>query len=228
MRMKTEYESDVLVVGGGIAGFFAAVRAREKGRSVVLADKGITGKSGFTPWANSFCFFDAALGDKRKKWLHNVQHVTEYLVNLDYYNMFLDDSADRYRDLVGWGFFNAEIDRHLLMSRILRDKGVVLAERVMITDLVSINGTVGGAMGFHMESDKVILFHAGATILCSGAGAYKAPGYPIHSQTFDGDAMAYRAGASISGNEFVDFHTTGDKYPDTTWKMWSEEFIERI
>jgi succinate dehydrogenase/fumarate reductase flavoprotein subunit len=226
--MKTEYESDVLVIGGGIAGFFAAVRAREKGCSVVLVDKGITGKSGFTPWANSFCFFDAELGDRREVWLHNVQFASEYLVNLDYYNMFLDDSSARYRDLVGWGFFDDKVDRHLEMPRLLRDKGVTLVQRVMVTDLVLLDGRVAGAMGFHMEREGVILFRSAATILCSGAGAYKAPGYPIHSQTFDGDAMAYRAGASISGKEFVDFHTTGDKYPADAWKMWSEEFAEKI
>ena len=52
--------TDVLVIGGGMAGTFAAVKAREKGLNVVLADKGTVGKSGCTPWARGFVVFDKA------------------------------------------------------------------------------------------------------------------------------------------------------------------------
>jgi succinate dehydrogenase/fumarate reductase flavoprotein subunit len=79
-----------------------------------------------------------------------------------------------------------------------------------------------------MEDDRVIVFRARATVVCAGAGAYKAPGYPTHGQTFDGDAMAYRVGASITGKEFVDFHWTSDRNPAEIWKMWSEEYLQKI
>jgi len=39
-------ETDVLVIGGGLAGTFAAIRAKELCASVILADKGYVGKSG--------------------------------------------------------------------------------------------------------------------------------------------------------------------------------------
>ena len=225
---KTEYQADILVIGGGIAGFYAAIRAREMGQSVLLVDKGVTGTSGFTPWANSFCYFDASLGDDREEWLHNVQHVSEYLVNLDYYNMFIDDSFARYNELVDWGIFSPDRDRHVEFRTMLKRKDVELVERVMITDLLVSDGRVVGAIGFHMESDDVLTFRAKATVMCAGAGAYKAPGYPIHSQTFDGDAMAYHIGATISGKEFCDFHFTSDKYPAEAWALWSEEFIGEV
>ncbi|MBU2499400.1 MAG: FAD-dependent oxidoreductase, partial [Proteobacteria bacterium] len=42
-----EILSDILVVGGGAAGCFAAIKARENGvEKVVLVDKGYVGKSG--------------------------------------------------------------------------------------------------------------------------------------------------------------------------------------
>ncbi|MEM2578567.1 MAG: FAD-dependent oxidoreductase, partial [Candidatus Bathyarchaeia archaeon] len=47
MREKV-IESDVLVVGGGVAGCFAAVRARERGLNVTLVDMGYTGYTGAT------------------------------------------------------------------------------------------------------------------------------------------------------------------------------------
>ena len=45
--MKTErVETDVLCVGGGIAGLMAAIRAKEFGANVIVADKGNTLTSG--------------------------------------------------------------------------------------------------------------------------------------------------------------------------------------
>ena len=45
-------ETDVLVIGGGIAGCFAAIKAKERGVNVVMVDKAYAGRSGantFTP-----------------------------------------------------------------------------------------------------------------------------------------------------------------------------------
>lgn len=44
----TEYAADVLVVGGGPAATWAALKAAEAGARVVLADKGYCGTSGAT------------------------------------------------------------------------------------------------------------------------------------------------------------------------------------
>src|SRR5258707_7001874 len=44
-------EADVLVIGGGLAGTWAAVAAAREGASVILADKGYCGASGVTATA---------------------------------------------------------------------------------------------------------------------------------------------------------------------------------
>jgi succinate dehydrogenase/fumarate reductase flavoprotein subunit len=44
--MNTDFEADVLVLGGGPAGTWAAVAAARAGAAVVLADKGFRGTSG--------------------------------------------------------------------------------------------------------------------------------------------------------------------------------------
>src|SRR5262245_49899558 len=46
-------EADVLVLGGGPAGAWAAITAAEEGARVVLADKGRVGTSGATAAANT-------------------------------------------------------------------------------------------------------------------------------------------------------------------------------
>ena len=44
--IKERLESDVLIVGGGIAGLMAAIAAADKGTSVTLLDKANTKRSG--------------------------------------------------------------------------------------------------------------------------------------------------------------------------------------
>jgi succinate dehydrogenase/fumarate reductase flavoprotein subunit len=241
----TELTVDVLVIGGGMAGFFAAIRAVEKGQKVVMVDKGTVGRSGFTPWANTFCIFDKSQGDSADDWIKGVQAKGEYLVNLDYFSMLIEDSLPRYSQLLQWGIVDtrpewdresaipsrkylAGHDRRLLLPKVLKKAGVTMIQRVMITELLQNDGRVLGAMGFHMDKDEMIAFHAKATVICAGAGGYKAPGFPIHGSTFDGDAMAYRVGASISGKDFMDFHFTGDINPWDVFAMQEEVFVNRI
>ncbi|MFC1862609.1 FAD-dependent oxidoreductase [Thermodesulfobacteriota bacterium] len=70
---KTEYATDVLVIGGGYAGLQVAMSAKSMGQKVILLDKAISGKSGYSPWDNTFCFHDEKLGDKRDEWIQGVQ-----------------------------------------------------------------------------------------------------------------------------------------------------------
>ena len=44
--VRETIESDLLVLGGGLAGCFAAIAAARRGRSVVLVEKGATERSG--------------------------------------------------------------------------------------------------------------------------------------------------------------------------------------
>ncbi|MEM3551408.1 MAG: FAD-dependent oxidoreductase, partial [Candidatus Bathyarchaeia archaeon] len=52
--MEKKIDADVLVIGGGMAGCFAAIKAREKAKNtkrnlnVVLVNKGYVGRSGQT------------------------------------------------------------------------------------------------------------------------------------------------------------------------------------
>jgi hypothetical protein len=51
-KMTTvENQADVLVIGGGMAGLFAAVKAHDAGAKVMLVSKGRVGSSGQTPFA---------------------------------------------------------------------------------------------------------------------------------------------------------------------------------
>ena len=218
-------DADVLVIGGGMAGTFAAVTARAKGLRVVLADKGTVGKSGCTPWARGFVVFDSAAGDNQSQWIENMSRSGEYINNRDSLEAVMADSLARYNDLASWGAFKEGIVNH---GPVLREKLVAsrvqLIERSMMTHLLLVDGRVAGAVGFSLDDEEPVVITAKAVVMCAGSGGFKPYGFPISALTSDGDAMAYRAGAIITGKEFNDFHYTKVRHPASCWDNWGQEW----
>jgi succinate dehydrogenase/fumarate reductase flavoprotein subunit len=100
---ENRIECDVLVIGGGIAGCFAALKARGEGAEVILVDKGFVGKSGQTPFASSFVAFNPEWGHKLDTWMNFLNGVSEYVNNRYWTEKVLLDSYAIYQDLVSWG-----------------------------------------------------------------------------------------------------------------------------
>ena len=81
MRKKTidkTVEADVLVVGGGLAGCWSALAAREEGADTLLIDKGRTARSGCSPFAAGI-FLVRFPEDDLHVWLKEVIEREEYL-----------------------------------------------------------------------------------------------------------------------------------------------------
>jgi succinate dehydrogenase/fumarate reductase flavoprotein subunit len=228
-----EVNADVLVIGGGIAGCFAAVKARASGLEVLLVEKGGIGRSGCTPWVTGMAVFSEEWGDERREWMEYCLRNGEYLVNRTWLEILIDGSRARHEELASWGMdfgdtsdgrprrlaFPGSDTGYLLVYQgeenpqdVLRKKlaqcGVRTIERTMITDLLVQDGRVVGALGLPFGEREVIAIEARATVLCAGAASFKPSGFPAESLTADGDTMAYRVGAEITGKEFVDVHWT--------------------
>ncbi|MCF8106753.1 MAG: FAD-binding protein [Desulfohalobiaceae bacterium] len=101
-----------------------------------------------------------------------------------------------------------------------KDRGARVMGRVMILDLLQKNGTVVGALGIDTRQDKVYIFQAKAVLLgtgkCSRLYPPLTPGWLFNdphggTQTGDGRAMAYRAGAELQNLEMPQRHI-GPKY----------------
>jgi succinate dehydrogenase/fumarate reductase flavoprotein subunit len=95
----------------------------------------------------------------------------------------------------------------------------------MVNDLIKdAGGRVCGAVGFTYDDSampcQTVRLASQAVVLCAGAGGYKSPGFPNWGQTFDGDAMAYEAGAYITGKEFHDTHQTLSVNPAASYDGW--------
>jgi len=232
---ENRLEADVLVIGGGIAGCFAAIKAREQGAEVILVDKGFVGKSGQTPYARGFMAFNPDWGHKLDVWMDYINKTSEYVNNRYWTEITIKESYARYQDLVSWGVQfkkgadgqpirhpappgvtdSLEIDdktkgeyAQILRKQALKS-GVKILDRITVIELLKQDGRIVGAIGIPLDSYDLYIFIAKATILCVGGCGFKPDGYPpIVQLTGDGEAMAYRAGAEILGKEFVDTHST--------------------
>src|SRR5512137_1142101 len=102
--MSEKYiNTDVLVIGAGMAGFFAAIKARGQGLDVVLADKGYVGKTGASHYADgNLMFFRPERGHKLNDWVDLICERGEYLNNRDWVQICLEESKDRFEDMVSW------------------------------------------------------------------------------------------------------------------------------
>lgn len=214
-------QTDVLIIGGGIAGVFAAINARKEGVDVALVDKGTVGKSGKSPFFYGYTVFENSSDAEKQAIKEQWAKDAEYLIDQPYMDNLIDESSARRDDLLSWGLggrpkkeFGPRFRKKVVES------GVQLIERTMVTDLMVQDGHAIGAVGFSLDRDEMVIVHAKAVVMCAGSGAFKSPGYAICSLTHDGDAMAYRAGGEISGKEFVDFHTTGSKNPADLLSGW--------
>ena len=240
MGVENKISGDVLVVGGGIAGCYAAIKAGEQGANVILVDKGYVGKSGQSPYATCIMAFNPDKGHKLDDWMNYVNKMSEYVNNRYWTERSIVESTAIFRELTSWGVhFNPDYDGPekfstapkglskpppydpAELSKVLRNQveknGVKILDRVMITELLKQDGRITGAIGMTLDGGELLTFIAKTTILCVGACGFKPAGFPAITQlTCDGEAMAYRAGAEIGGKEFVDVHYTRMDIPCTT------------
>lgn len=200
-----ELTTDVLVVGGGMAGVFAAVKAHDAGAKVILVDKGAVGRSGQTPFARGIFRFDEKDGMSKREYLRQTAEAAEQMNNPVYTELLLDQSAAVVDELESWGFFK-EATYTKALNRPLKKRKISVFERITLTHLLKDGRRVAGAMGMFIDKNESIAIHAKSVILCTGASGFKPTGWQIGSLTSDGDAMAYRIGAEITGKEWVDGH----------------------
>lgn len=224
-RPQGWFTTDILVIGSGFAGVFAALEARQAGHKVLLVDKGSVGWSGLSPWASDSRPFDPTLYDA-KEWHDNLSLNCEWLYDRRWVDIFIEQSLGIFHTLRDWGCHDCHpFERSKIFRKLLEDADVQIVERVMVTDLLQDDqGRVNGAVGFGYDDSagpvRLLRFAAQAVISCMGAGAYKSPGFPNWGQTFDGDAVAFRAGAWITGKEFHDTHPTLSAHPAASYDGW--------
>lgn len=220
---STENETDVLVIGGGIAGLFAAVKAHDAGSRVMLVSKGRLGSSGETPFAKGIFAFDPSTSTMSlDDYVAAVSRSAIGTNNPVYTRQTAEHSLARVKELKEWGFFDSPI-YNKSFNRPIKERNIPLIERIVITHLIKEDGRIAGAAGFSMDDEKIHFFKAKSVILCTGAGGFKPNGFPICDLTHDGTVMAYEIGAKVTGKEWNDGHPGRSQNPASCYDGWGGE-----
>ncbi|QNG18217.1 FAD-binding protein [Rhodococcus triatomae] len=218
MSDPLELDTDVLVIGGGPAGTWAALRARRQGAEVVLVDKGYCGTSGATAPAGTGVWYvapDPALRAKAKAGREALggfladHHWMDRVLEQTWENMNLLGTEGRYPFPIDpetglpvrTGVQGPEYMRR--MRAWIRRAGVrILDHSPALELLVDEDGVVRGAAGHQRQEDRDYTITAGAVVLASGGCAFLSRALGTNVDTGDGALMAAEVGARFSGMEF--------------------------
>jgi len=216
--------TDVLVIGSGMAGLFAAVKAHDAGAKVLMVSKGRLGASGQTPFAKGIFAYDPA---KEKlsidDFVDTVSRSALGTNNPVYTKQMAEHSLARVNDLKAWGFFDSTL-YNKSFNKPIEERNIPLQERIVITHLIKEEEKIVGAAGFSVDKQKVIFYEAKSVILCTGAGGFKPNGFPICDLTHDGTIMAYEIGAKVTGKEWNDGHPGKAENPAACYDGWGDMF----
>jgi succinate dehydrogenase/fumarate reductase flavoprotein subunit len=218
---------DVLVIGGGVSATFAAIKAKEAGaRRVVQVDKGAVGKTGNSCFAAGVIHVTFPKEDSLDDRLRRLTRSVGFLAQQDLIQDHLQDSYPiledmrnygvrfvmnpdgTYRRLAGRGaypivsFYSTQfMDALRIKAQVI---GVEQINRVYMTELVTRNDEVIGAVGFQQHTGEFYSFRAKATVLATGGTYYKGIHPGQRDCSADGFGMAYRIGTTLCGGEHND------------------------
>jgi succinate dehydrogenase/fumarate reductase flavoprotein subunit len=220
-------ESDVLIIGGGIAGLFAAVKAHDAGAKVMMVSKGRLGSSGLTPFGKGvFCYEKEKAALTIDEFVAKVGRSALGTNNPVFTRQYAEHSYDRVQELKSWGFFDSPLCRNSFMTPML-ERQIPLIEHVMMTHLHKEHGRIVGASGFSFRENRIYHFTAKTVILCTGSGGFKPNGFPMCDLTHDGTIMAYKIGAKITGKEWNDGHPGSAKNSGSCYDNWHGQIEEK-
>ncbi|MSQ30722.1 MAG: L-aspartate oxidase [Dehalococcoidia bacterium] len=225
---------DLVVIGSGIAGLYAALQAREHGASVLVVTKGSIDEAS-TRYAQGG--IAAALGpeDSPADHLRDTIEAGAGLVDEAAARILCYEAADRIADLVRYGVRFDTVDGEITLgreaahsaSRIVHARGdgtgleielslsalaqreVTILEHTLASSIVVEDGRAAGIEAFTSTTGERRSFGAGNVVLATGGAGqmYRTTTNPDVS-TGDGVALAYAAGAEVMDMEFTQFHPT--------------------
>jgi succinate dehydrogenase/fumarate reductase flavoprotein subunit len=210
-------EADVLILGGGPAATWAAVKAVEAGATVVLADKGYCGSSGATAAVGTGVWYVPPIEGERESAMASREGLGGYLADRRWMRRVLDETWARVPELEEHGYpFPVDPDTGLPVRSSLQGPdymkrqrqrvaraGVTILDHSPATELlVDDEGAVVGANGVQRQADRAYTVRAGATVLATGGCAFLSRTLGCNVDTGEGYLFGVEAGAELSGMEF--------------------------
>jgi succinate dehydrogenase / fumarate reductase flavoprotein subunit len=225
-----ELNTDVLVVGAGGAGMYAAIAAARAGARVLLLDKSLIGRSGATIMAQMTVA--VAIGhEEPDDWRFHLRDTIAAgrgLVHEPLARILCETGPDRIMEMDDWKVGWARSGNHItqvhapghdrkrcvyvdflntgpavartLRTQIARTDGITKVSDLIITDIAVEDGRAVGAVGLHLETGAPVSIAAGATVIATG-GLTRLYGRNSASANMGGDGYAL---ALRAGADLVD------------------------
>jgi succinate dehydrogenase/fumarate reductase flavoprotein subunit len=230
VNFEPNLQADVLVVGGGPAGSWAAWSAAFAGASVVLVEKGYCGSSGSAACSGNGVWYVPPDPKAREAAMASREALGGFLANRDWMQRVLDRTYTNMNLLAEWGYpFPTDEEgnsyrRSLqgpeymrLMRKQIRRAGVtILDHSPALQLLVDAEGAVAGAMGINRQTGKKWIVHATSTVIATGGCAFLSKALGCNVLTGDGYLMAAEAGAQMSGMEFSNAYAIAPAFSSVT------------
>jgi len=231
-------QADVLIIGGGTAGLNAAIASADRGARVVVIDKGNIERSGDIgggvdhflaylnregDWDTQEAFLeyvwkigkgtgdpsiiDAVFCSELKEAIARMARIGAPLTqpNGHYFRTRSMGQPGPY-----WVNFNGKQLKPCLAKEVRR-LGCIVLDKAMTIDLITHEGQVAGAFGFHIRTGQLCVIEAKATVISTGNTnrLYENPRLnPFNTwlcpfDTGDGQIMAFKAGAALTNMEYM-------------------------
>jgi succinate dehydrogenase/fumarate reductase flavoprotein subunit len=223
---------DLLILGSEGAGARAAIEIGKCGLKPFIVTKGRIAKSGATVTAGmdmaipsqaskEICGFEGDPNDTPETFMEDMVKAGKFMNNQELCWIHVNDAAKRAKELVDWGVkfdFLKQTPGHKYPRSLMSSGRRLVAglkqqvekynifEDTIITDLLTKDGRVTGAVGINIRNGEFLIIQAKAVIIATGGAMRIWPRTTAPEElTGDGFGMAYRAGAELVDMEFPMF-----------------------
>lgn len=229
-----QINTDVLIIGSGIAGLTAAVEASREGRVLIVSKDKLSENN--TMHAQGGIAVVLAHGDSFDSHINDTLDAGQGLCKPTIVEEVVKEGPKRIKTLIGLGTcFDHEngqlaftIEGGHSYPRIIHGKGdstgmvveeallnfiktcsnISTLEHYFAIDLLTTDGHCCGAIVWHRHKGRMVIWAKETLLATGGCGHVYRETTNSDVATGDGVAMAYRAGATLRDLEFVQFHPT--------------------
>jgi succinate dehydrogenase/fumarate reductase flavoprotein subunit len=208
---------DVLVIGGGASGVWAALAAIEDGSTVAVAEKGYLGTSGpFGIGANTGIYYIMPEDQQQRDAIVMARQPIAFgLSDPAWGYKVFDQSYANLDAMAKWGFKwprNSEGKEHRgslrgptilhFLREVLVQKGAIILDHSPALELLIHEGVAAGARGVNKQTGGAWQVRAGSVVVTTGGTTFLSGVAGDKTHTGDGYLLAAEAGAEFSGMEF--------------------------
>lgn len=241
--------TDYIVIGSGVAGLRAAIELARAGKVLVITKDRATESS--TEYAQGGVAVALSDEDEIGFHFQDTIDAGDGLCNEENVRILVTEGPERIKELISWGAqfdregvklaftreaahskrrilhangdsTGREIERALL-AKVKATENIKKYDYSITVDLIVNDGQAAGALVYRERERKLTAVYAKAVVLATGGlgQVYQRTTNP-EVATGDGFAIAYRAGATLTDMEFVQFHPTSLYVPRAPQFLLSE------